>query len=189
VNNKFRLAAVAACTLLLSPTFSFAKPDVPVRLASPQTEPGPAYAKLLSDQEGEVVGAAEAMPADKYTFAPTNGDFKGVRTFAQEVTHIAEAQYFFFSGFGVKPTTDPQAITKLTNKDEIVAALKGSYAFAREAVATITPGNAFEVIKEVDGANTRATITAVGLAHTNDHYGQMVEYLRMNGIVPPASRK
>jgi uncharacterized damage-inducible protein DinB len=179
VNNKFWLAAVTACTLLISPAFSVAA----------QGSPGQGYAKLLSSQEGEVVAAAEAMPADKYNFAPTSGDFKGVRTFAQEVTHIAAAQYFFFSGFGIKPTIDPEAITKLTSKDEIVAALKGSYDFALQAVATITPANAFEEIKEVDGANTRATIAAVGLAHTNDHYGQMVEYLRMNSIVPPASRK
>ena len=135
-----------------------------------------------------MVAAAEAMPADKYNFAPTTGDFKGVRTFGQQITHIASAQYFFFGGFGTKPTIDPKSIDKLTSKDEIVAALKGSFAFAKQAVSTITPENAFEQMKEVDGANTRATIAAVGLAHTNDHYGQMVEYLRLNGIVPPASR-
>jgi uncharacterized damage-inducible protein DinB len=188
VTNK--LTHFVLTILLISPALALAKPaaDVPVRLAGAQATPGPAFAKLFSGQEGEVVAAAEAMPADKYSFAPTSGDFKGVRTFAQEVTHIAEAQYFFFGGFGIKPTIDPQTITKLTSKEEIVAALKGSYDFARQAVATITPENAFEEMKEVDGANTRATIAAVGLAHTNDHYGQMVEYLRMNGIVPPASR-
>ncbi len=112
-----------------------------------------------------------------------------MRTFAQQITHVAEAQYFFFGGFGIKPTIDPESISKLTNKDEIVAALQGSFAYATQAAATITPENAFSVIKDVDGANTRATIAAVSLAHTNDHYGQLVEYLRLNGIVPPASRK
>jgi DinB superfamily len=191
VNHKFWLTAVAACTLLVSPTLSLAKPaaDTPVvRLAGPQAQPGQAFAKLLSDQEAEVVSAAEAMPADKYNFAPSTGEFKGVRTFAQQITHVAEAQYFFFGGFGIKPAIDPKGITKLTNKGEIVAALKGSFAFAKQAAATITPENAFAVIKEVDGANTRATIAAFSLAHTNDHYGQMVEYLRLNSIVPPASR-
>jgi hypothetical protein len=191
VNHKFWLTAVAACTLLVSPTLSLAEPaaDMPVvRLAGPQAQPGQAFAKLLSGQEEEVVGAAEAMPADKYNYAPTSGEFKGVRTFAQQITHVAEAQYFFFGGFGIKPSIDPKGITKLTNKDEIVAALKGSFAFAKQAAATITPENAFAVIKEVDGANTRATIAAFSLAHTNDHYGQMVEYLRLNSIVPPASR-
>ena len=191
MNNKFRLTAVAACTLLLSPAFSFAKPaaDAPVHLAGAQAEPGQAFARLFRGQAEEVVAAAEAMPADKYNFAPTSGNFQGVRTFVQQVTHIAEAQYFFFSGFGVKPGIDPQSITKLTSKDDAVKALKDSYAFAEKAMETMTPGNAFEVIKEVDGANTRATIAAVGLAHTNDHYGQLVVYLRLNGIIPPASRK
>jgi uncharacterized damage-inducible protein DinB len=192
VNHKFLLTAVAVCTVLVSPTLSLAKPAAgtpPVHLAGPQAQPGQAFAKLLSNQESEVVSAAEAMPADKYSFAPSSGEFKGVRTFAQQVTHVAEAQYFFFGGFGIKPTIDPESITKLTNKDEIVAALKGSFAYARQAAATITPENAFAVIKDVDGADTRATIAAVSLAHTNDHYGQMVVYLRLNSIVPPASRK
>jgi uncharacterized damage-inducible protein DinB len=180
VITKFRrtaFATFALTTLLLSPAFAA------------DASPAQAYAKLLSGQAEEVVAAAEAMPADKYNFAPTNGSFKGVRTFAQQITHVASAQYFFFAGFGVKPTADPKAISKLTNKDEIVKALKDSYAFANQAVETMTPQNAFDEIKEVDGANTRATIAAVSLAHTNDHYGQIVEYLRMNDIIPPASRK
>ena len=188
---NIKLAHLALSILILSPALVLASPaaDPLVGLAGTQASPSQGYAKLFTGQEGEVVAAAEAMPADKYNFAPTNGDFKGVRTFAQEITHVAEAQYFFFGGFGIKPTIDPQAITKLTDKDQIVSALKDSYDYARQAVATITPENAFKEMKDVDGATTRATIAAVALAHTNDHYGQMVEYLRMNGIVPPASRQ
>jgi hypothetical protein len=170
-------ATLAVTTLLIAPAFAAS------------ASPAEAYGKLFSGQADEVVGAAEAMPADKYNFAPTSGDFKGVRTFGQQVTHIAEAQYFFFSGFGVKPAIDPKSITALTNKDDIVKALKDSYTFAEQAMKTITTENAFEKIASVDGADTRASIAAVGLAHTNDHYGQMVVYLRMNGIIPPASRK
>jgi uncharacterized damage-inducible protein DinB len=77
----------------------------------------------------------------------------------------------------------------LSSKDDVVKALKDSYAFAQQAMETITPENAFEKIAKVDGTDTRASIAALGLAHSNDHYGQMVVYLRMNGIVPPASRK
>jgi uncharacterized damage-inducible protein DinB len=161
---------------------------VPVRADAAET-PGEAYAKLLKGQEKEFVSAAEAMPADKYNFAPTSGDFKGVRTFAQQITHVAEAQYFFFGGFGIKPTIDPKSLEKLTSKDDIVKALKDSFAFAEKATETMTTENAFEEIGKVDGTNTRASITAFSLAHTNDHYGQMVVYLRMNGIVPPASRR
>jgi uncharacterized damage-inducible protein DinB len=187
-------ATFAVCTLLISPALSSAQSmpaptKTPVHLAGPEASPAQVYGKLFSSQAEEVVAAAEAMPADKYDFVPTSGEFKGVRTFAQQVTHIAEAQYFFFSGFGVKPAIDAQAITKLTSKDDVVKALKDSYAFAQQAMETITPENAFKKIAEVDGTDTRASIAALGLAHTNDHYGQMVVYLRMNGIVPPASRK
>ena len=171
------IATLAVTTLLIAPAFAAS------------ASPAEVYANLFTGQAEEVVSAAEAMPADKYNFAPSDGEFKGVRTFGEQVAHIAEAQYFFFGGFGVKPTIDPKTITKLTNKDDIVKALKDSYAFAEQAMKTITPENAFEKIAKVDGTDTRATIAALGLAHTNDHYGQMVVYLRMNGIVPPASRK
>jgi uncharacterized damage-inducible protein DinB len=173
-------------------TLCSVSPSLSVAQMSPATaHPSPAkvYGKLFSSQAEEVVSAAEAMPADKYNFVPTTGEFKGVRTFAQQVTHVAEAQYFFFKGFGIKPGIDPESITKLTSKDDAVKALKDSYAFAQQAVATITSENAFEKIASVDGTDTRASIAAFALAHTNDHYGQMVVYLRMNGIVPPASRK
>ena len=77
-------------------------------VSPPQASPAQVFGKLISGQEEEIVAAAEAMPADKYNFAPTNGEFKGVRTFGQQLTHIAEAQYFFFGGFGTKPTIDSE---------------------------------------------------------------------------------
>jgi uncharacterized damage-inducible protein DinB len=171
------LTTFALTTVLIAPAFAA------------QASPSQTYGKLISGQAEEVISAAEAMPADKYNFAPTGGGFKGVRTFAQQITHIASAQYFFFGGFGTKPTIDPKSLDKLTSKDDIVKALKDSFAFAEQAAGTITTENAFEEIAQIDGTNTRASITAFSLAHTNDHYGQMVVYLRMNGIVPPASRK
>jgi uncharacterized damage-inducible protein DinB len=171
------IATFAITTLLIAPAFAAS------------ASPAEVYGKLFTAQAEEVISAAEAMPAEKYNFAPADGEFKGVRTFAGQVAHIAEAQYFFFSGFGIKPAVDPEAIAKLTSKDEVVKALKDSYAFAQQAVKTITPGNAFEKIAAIDGTDTRASIAALDLAHTNDHYGQMVVYLRLNGIIPPASRK
>lgn len=153
-----------------------------------QANPAEVFGKLISDQEKQVVGVAEAMPADKYGFAPTSGQFTGVRTFAQELTHVASAQYFFLGSFGVKSDVDPKSLGKLTSKDEIIKALKDAFEFARKATDTMTAQNAFEEIESRDGTNTRASIVAFDLAHTNDHYGQMVEYLRMNGVVPPGSK-
>jgi uncharacterized damage-inducible protein DinB len=149
--------------------------------------------------ESEMMGAVKAMPADKFGFAPSAAifapsqktEFATVRTFAQEVTHVAEANYFFFGAVsGLKPDVDVKAIEKLTNKDDAVAALASSFSFAHKAIATVTPANAFEVLKtQFPGVETRSTLASFGVAHAFDHYGQMVEYLRMNGIVPPASAK
>jgi hypothetical protein len=153
----------------------------------------------LSIIEGEMMGAVKAMPAEKFGFAPSAAifapgqktEFATVRTFAQEVTHVAEANYFFYGTVsGLKPDVDPKGFEKLTSKDDVVAALAGSFSFAHKAIATLTPANAFEVLKtQFPGVETRSTLASFGVAHAFDHYGQMVEYLRMNGIVPPASAK
>jgi hypothetical protein len=160
-------------------------------------EPAKALDGLLSLMDFQVVGAAKAMPADKYSFAPTQGifaasqrtQFDTVRTFVAQVTHLAQANYFFFSWSGIKPDREVKAIGSITTKDDAVAALEASFVYAHKAIATITPENAFVAIKPIDGFSTRTTITAFAAAHGYDHYGQMVEYLRMNGIVPPASAK
>jgi uncharacterized damage-inducible protein DinB len=153
---------------------------------------------MLSLLEGELVPAAKAMPADKYNFAPAAGTFaagqgakfEGVRTFGQQVAHLAQANYFFYMTVsGMKPDMDVKGIADLKSKDELVKALEASFAFAHRSLGTITAANAFETIKGADGMHTRTTVAAFAVAHAYDHYGQIVEYLRMNGIVPPASVK
>lgn len=158
--------------------------------------PAQAEDALLSMFEGEMTGVVKAMPADKFDFAPSGNTFRsseakftGVRTFAQEVTHVISANYYFYSAIsGTKPSVDMKKLGSMTNKDEIVSALAASFAFAHQAIATITPQNAFLTIKGADGINTRATLASFGMAHGFDHYGQMVEYLRMNGVLPPGSK-
>jgi len=172
-----------------------AKGPAPGAIATPAV----AFDSQLNVIEGEMMSAVKAMPADKFDFAPSQAifvpgqktEFVTVRTFAQQATHVAEANYFFYSIVsGLTPDRDPKAILKLTNKEDVVAALAGSFAFAHKAIATLTPANAFEVIKSPEpGFQTRATLASFGISHCWDHYGQMVEYLRMNGIVPPASAK
>jgi uncharacterized damage-inducible protein DinB len=154
--------------------------------------PVQAQEELLNLFEQEFMGVAKAMPADKYDFAPpsTNGaKYEGVRTFAQEVAHVSQANYYFGSTIlGEKMPADARAVSKLTTKDELLKAAADSFAYAHRAVATITPENAYVAIEGVDGLHTRAVIASFIAAHGYDHYGQMVEYLRMNGIVPPGSK-
>ncbi|MGH9518931.1 MAG: DinB family protein [Terriglobales bacterium] len=147
--------------------------------------------RQLTLVENEVVPAAEAMPADKYDFAPsdTMGNFKGVRTFAQEVKHIAASNYLM--GAAVLGTDPPvkyedNGPASIQGKDAIVKFLKDSFAYAHHAIDSVNPENALKPPGN-GHRNTRLFEAAEIPVHTNDHYGQMVEYLRMNGIVPPAS--
>jgi len=144
--------------------------------------------------ERDVVPAAEAMPEDKYSFAPTSGEFKGVRTFAEQIKHVAATNYLVASLIlGEKPpvdVNDEKGPDSVKSKAEVLKYLKDSYAYAHKAVATITEANVVEPIPSFDGKSTttRLSLAMLFAWHGYDHYGQMVEYLRMNGIVPPASR-
>jgi hypothetical protein len=144
--------------------------------------------------EGEFASAADAMPEDKYSFAPTNGEFKGVRTFAQQVKHVAAVNYLVGAAIlGEKPPVElgsENGPDSLKSKAEIMAFLKDSFAYAHKAAASVDEKNMTDPIKSPfgEGQTTRLSMAMLIPAHAFDHYGQMVEYLRMNGIVPPASR-
>ena len=167
--------------------------------STPQQQP-PSVTSVLNMHYGiveqEVVSAAEAMPEEKYAFAPTSGEFKGVRTFAEEVKHIGFANHLFFGPL-VGETIDAKSIeqnangpAELKSKAEIVQYLKDSFALGHRAISGITPENAVTPLAKpvFPFLSTRLAIANIGAWHSMDHYGQMVEYLRMNGIIPPASR-
>lgn len=149
----------------------------------------------ISAVEKLVVEAAEAMPDDKFNFSPESlnlagSDYKGVRTFAGEVKHIATSNYFIWSHVtGDKlpdGLTDGNGPVNLKTKAEIIKFLKDSFALGHKAAATLTSEN---MMQAAEGSkSSRLRLAVFGAEHAYDHYGQMVEYLRMNGIVPPASR-
>src|ERR1700683_1661229 len=150
--------------------------------------------RTVMNVEHEFVPAAEAMPEEKFGFAPSNGEFKGVRTFGEQVKHVAAVNYIFGAAIlGEKVPVDvgdESGPASIKTKTQIVDYLKASFAYVHQAVQTINEKNLVEPIKSPFG---EGTVTRLGLAtsvsaHGFDHYGQMVEYLRMNGMVPPASR-
>jgi hypothetical protein len=150
--------------------------------------------RTVSGLEREFISAAEAMPEDKYDFAPTGGEFKGVRTFGQQIKHVAAVNYVYGAVIlGEKPPADAaneEGPASVTSKDDVLKYLKDSFAYVHKAIATINEHNLVEPLKSPYG---EAAVTRLGVAnsvsaHGFDHYGQMVEYLRMNGIIPPASR-
>ena len=189
------LAVAACCATGAKAQMGAAAPKVP---AGTMIEPGKSMDALLKIYEEQIMGAAKAMPADKYNFAPSQAIFvpsqkvdfvspKSVNTFGQTVAHVAQANYSFFSSLGgTKPDVDVKGMGGLTSKEDTVKALEGSFAYAHKQLATLTTANAFASVRD---DMTKASVAAFGIAHMCDHYGQMVEYLRMNGIVPPASAK
>ena len=153
--------------------------------------------RLLNSYEKTIVDAAEAMPENMFNFTPEHlaiqgAEFKGVRTFAGQVKHLATDNYAIWSAItgdplpaGVKDVNGP---AELTTKTAIIDYLKGSFAVGHKAIATLTAENALDM-KVFRGNNlARLDLTFYALTHSNDHYGQMVVYLRMAGIIPPASR-
>jgi uncharacterized damage-inducible protein DinB len=148
----------------------------------------------IKSVEGEFVPAVDAMPEDKYSFAPTNGEFKGVRTFSQQAKHVAAVNYMVAAAIlGEKPPIDlgsENGPDTIKTKADILKFVKDSFAYAHKAVATVNETNMVQPVKSPfgEGETTRLGLATVFAWHSFDHYGQMVEYLRMNGIVPPASR-
>ena len=165
--------------------------------AKPATTVGPAQVveARITTIEGEVVPAAEAMPEERYSFAPSGGDFAGVRTFAEQVKHLAAANYQIASAIlGEEPPTGTQneaAPPSVKTKTQIMEYLRGSFLLLHRAAATMTPENITEPLPGTSGTWERTRLGRLmdALDHSSNHYGQMVVYLRMNGIIPPASRK
>jgi uncharacterized damage-inducible protein DinB len=151
-------------------------------------EPATLYDRAVSNVEKEFVSLAEAMPADKYDFAPTSGEFKDVRKFGEQVKHVAEANMLFYGALLGQKHEEGEA-KALTGKDQIVDYLKKSFDLGHQAAKTMTPQNSFVTVAIGPGSSTRAGLMTLAVAHAFDHYGQMVVYGRMNGIVPPATRQ
>jgi len=151
--------------------------------------------RAISGIEKNILDVAEAMPEEKFNFSPeklnlAGSDYNGVRTFAVQLKHVAASNYAIWSGItGDKFPKDflgGNGPENIRSKAEIIQFLKDSFALGHKAAASLTLENMLQ--PTASGKSTRLSSAEFGVAHAFDHYGQMVEYLRMNGIVPPASR-
>ena len=156
---------------------------------------GPTGAALYNEQlrspEGEVVSLAEAMPAEKYSFAPTGGEFANVRTFLLQVRHVATTNYMVCSAVRQeKPRIamgkNENGADEINTKEKAVKYLKDSYQYCHDALATLTAENQLDMLPSPfgEGKMARGAAAMVPVWHSFDHYGQMVVYARMNGVVP-----
>jgi hypothetical protein len=190
----------AFLAMLVVPKVGF-RHDVDVAAAAavqsqqPQTTIPSVVDRDISAVEKQIVDAAEAMPEDKFNFTPESlnipgSDYKGVRSFALQVKHIAASNWFIWSPLtGDKlpeGLTDGNGPDNLKSKAEIIKFLKDSFALGHRAAASLTEENFLQ--SPGNSKSSRLRLAEFGVAHAYDHYGQMVEYLRMNGIIPPASR-
>jgi hypothetical protein len=155
---------------------------------------GQIYDGQVSSIEREILPLVQAMPADKFDFAPTNGTFAGVRTFALEARHDATMIWrISASVLGEQPPLDTgpgdNGPDTLKTKDQIVDYFKGAVAYAHKSMSSMTQQNMLDQVPSPfgRGMTTRLAAAAFLGLHSYDHYGQMVEYARMNGVVPPAS--
>ena len=143
--------------------------------------------------EGSFLGVAEAMPANKYDFIPTGGNFEGVRSFGEQVKHVACGQFAFFNEFeGKQPPADCEkgGHNPAKTKAELIQYLKESFDYGNRVLSALNAKNALDRVEErYAGPNTKLGISVIAVWHMTDHYGQLVEYLRMNGIVPPTTQK
>jgi uncharacterized damage-inducible protein DinB len=187
--------------LILTVASAFRSGGLQAGSSASQTQPSPpptiasTVDRQITAVEKLILDVAEAMPEDKYNFSPETlnipgSDYKGVRTFAGELKHIAASNYFLWSPVTgdklpeeIKDGNGPENVKA---KADILKFLKASFALGHKAAATLTIENMLQ--PAVNSKNTRLHMATFAIAHANDHYGQMVEYLRMNGIIPPASR-
>jgi hypothetical protein len=181
-----------AFTILISGSLAFAQ-------AAPAgaTDPSKPIAQFTQRFQNNLMALAKAMPADKYSFAPSSDIFKagspakfdGVRTFAQQLTHVAAYTFQSFAPYGIKPDSsiDVSGLNAVTSKDEVIKAIQASFDYQNKVIASLTAENAFTPQGQ-RGNSLMSTIVSV-LNDDGDHYGQLVEYGRMNGIIPPASER
>lgn len=200
--KRASLLITTALSLAAASAYAQAAKSSPAAGASTSPSTPPTIASSIDREisivEKEVLDAAEAMPEEKFDFSPEKlnlpgSDYKGVRTFGEQLKHIAASNYLIWSPItGEKPpdtVNDGKGPDNMKAKPDIIKYVKDSFAFGHKAVATLNSSNLVEPITSTSGRpTTRLFLATFAPAHCFDHYGQMIEYLRLNGIVPPASR-
>lgn len=175
------MKALAPCVLALSvvtgPLTAQAKPasaDLAVPAVRAVWEPIAHY----------IAQSAEDMPEDKYSFRPT----PEVRSFGQLIGHVAGSQYMFCAAaMGDSARKEDDIEKSMTAKADLVAAIKASTAYCARAYAQADAATRRELTM-FGATHNRLWALVTNAAHDDEHYGNIVTYLRINGIVPPSSR-
>ena len=143
-----------------------------------------ASSKLFyTNAKQDILGSADKLPEAKYAFRPVDS----VRTYGQVLAHVADGQYEFCGA--AAGNHDEKGIEKSAKtKADIVAALKAAFAYCDAIWAGMTDAKAAELIPAFGGAKiTRLSMLDFNVSHTMEHYGNLVTYMRIEGVVPPSS--
>jgi uncharacterized damage-inducible protein DinB len=160
----------------------------------PSTSLTSAVERLLNNIEKNILSTAEAMPQDKFYFSPESlaikgSQFIGVRSFAGQIKHLATDNFAIWSPItGEVMRSDIQDLNgpaSIKSKAEIISFLKESFALGHRAIAKLTEKNAMDMIPFRGRTLPRLDLAFYALTHANEHYGQMVVYLRLCGVIPP----
>jgi hypothetical protein len=169
-------------------------PGKPAAKLSPMAE---AIDREITGLEKQFVAVAEAMPPEKFDATPENmglsgGVFKGVRSFGAQVKHVAADNFAIWAPIEGEPEragiSAPNGPPDMKRREEILKFLRDSFKYSHKAVAGLTSENQLGLVKFRGREVTRMSLVILALTHATDHYGQLVEYLRMNGVIPPGSR-
>ena len=139
---------------------------------------------LYTMAKSNILKSAEEMPESDYSFKPT----EGVRTFGQLVGHVADGQYEFCSSVVGDSATPPEVEKSKTTKADLITGLKAAFAYCDKAYDGLTDAQAANSVKFFGRDMAKLTVLNFNTAHTDEHYGNMVTYLRMKGLVPPSSK-
>ena len=148
------------------------------------------FDRSISAVERATLALANAMPANRFSFAPTKGEFKGVRTFAQLAKHIAVDNYLNGAALlrekpPIEPGVHENGPDSVRSKAEVVEFLRDSFVYLHKSMVIVNEHNLMEAVDIPEGARvTRLSVVTAAISHPWDIYGQMIEYLRMNGIDP-----
>jgi uncharacterized damage-inducible protein DinB len=162
-----------------------ASAQAPAAPASAQNPISAGQKFLHSSVKDNILRSAEKMPEENYPFKPT----PEVRSFGQLLGHVADAQYLFCSAVLGKPNPAPGIEKSKTTKADLVQALKDAFAYCDQAYDAMTDAQAGAPVKFFGAEQAKVTVLSFNTAHNNEHYGNMVTYLRIKGLVPPSSEK
>lgn len=172
------LAAATAVAQAQTPTPA---PEPDAAKANPVTW---SAMQIYSGREKSILAAAEAMPADKYSYKPTADQW----TFGKIVQHIATSNGALCAAIGGSPAPDALKVAETASKSDLQVALKASFDFCDKAMSGLTDEQLSVALPMRGSTVPRARVVAEITADLPDHYSQLAAYLRLNGILPPSAQ-